>query len=244
MELLRTFTTNFSGGVRSVTQGGREFIVAPLTLIVPGVLNGSQGPLLYPIDEISRTASDWNGIPLTAGHPQVGGYPVSATDPAARRIGTIRNARANGKLTAEGWFDVEQTRQIDSRIIDSLTAGKRIELSTGLHTTNEPAMPGASFNGRQFDFVARDYRPDHVAILFDLVGACSVADGCGVLNQTANAEKNFAPFGLPESYLDSDGELLPTPLPESQTTTRTADTGFAPFAPFGLPSEYIEEKEN
>src|SRR5690606_13771547 len=30
--------------------------------------------------------------------------------------------------------------------------------------------------------VARDYKPDHIAILPDRIGACSIADGCGVNN--------------------------------------------------------------
>jgi hypothetical protein len=51
MELL---TANFAGKVRERRMGGRDYLVAPLSLIVPGVLNGSQGPLYYPEEEIAR----------------------------------------------------------------------------------------------------------------------------------------------------------------------------------------------
>ena len=63
-----------------------------------------------------------------------------------------------------------------------LAAGRKIELSTGLFTDNEPARPGATHNGRAYGHVARAHRPDHLAILPDRRGACSVDDGCGVNN--------------------------------------------------------------
>ena len=75
-------TANFAGTTRRETRDGREYIVVPATLIVPGVLNGSQGPLLYPLDEIQRTADAWNGMPMVVGHPTENGKPVSARSPA------------------------------------------------------------------------------------------------------------------------------------------------------------------
>lgn len=68
-------------------------------------------------------------------------------------------------------------------MLDALEAGRPMELSTGLFTQNEPAPAGATFNGRPYDYVARNYRPDHLAVLPDQIGACSLADGCGVLAQ-------------------------------------------------------------
>jgi hypothetical protein len=38
-------TANLVGRSRRETLNGREYIVAPVTLIVPGVLNGSKGAL-------------------------------------------------------------------------------------------------------------------------------------------------------------------------------------------------------
>jgi hypothetical protein len=49
-----------------------------------------------------------------------------------------------------------------------------------LFTDNETAPPGASHLGRPYNFVARNYRPDHLAILPDQRGACSIEDGCGL----------------------------------------------------------------
>jgi hypothetical protein len=40
-----SLTANAYGKARREVVNGRDFLVAPLTLIVPGVLHGSQGPL-------------------------------------------------------------------------------------------------------------------------------------------------------------------------------------------------------
>lgn len=201
---------NLAGRVRRQQLHGREHLVAPLTLIVPGVLHGSQGPLLYPPSEVAKNPASWNHIPITVNHPtNRDGSPCSARAHHVLRrqgIGVVRQVRCDGKLTAEGWFDVAKTRQVDSRILTSLETGRPIELSTGLFTKNIPAPPGASYNGRPYKFIARNYRPDHVAVLPDRVGACSIRDGCGVLVNT---------FGNPifreTSMFDDEEDLLLVP---------------------------------
>jgi len=176
---------NFSGTLRNETLNGKTYLVAPMSLISPGVLNGSKGPLYYPIEEVTRNVDDWNNIPLVAYHPaKQNGLAVSARDPDvlnSQGIGFVFRAKGGDKLTAEGWFDIDAMKRIDNRILDSLEAGKPIELSTGLYTENEPAAEGATFNGKSYDFIARNYKPDHLAILPDQTGACSLQDGCGVL---------------------------------------------------------------
>lgn len=175
-------TANLSGQVRRETLHGKEFLVAPLSMIVPGVLPGSKGPLLYPEDEVRKNPSAWNNIPIVVNHPMKDGIPVEARSPdilERYQIGTVFNARYNGKLTAEGWFDVERTRKVNTGVYDMLLNGRPIELSTGLYTDNEP-FEGVH-NGREYKFIARNYRPDHLAILLTSKGACSIKDGCGVL---------------------------------------------------------------
>lgn len=171
---------------RRVTHQGREYIVAPLTLIVPGVLNGSKGALYYPPDEVGKNPSAWDGMPLTLGHPTVNGGGVSAKEPGAldrHGLGFVNRSRvSNGRLVAEGWFDMQRTGQLAPAVLRKLEQGEPIELSTGLFTKNQQAYPGATHNGRQYTHIARDYRPDHVAVLHDQVGACSLQDGCGVNN--------------------------------------------------------------
>lgn len=78
-------TTNHSSTptTRQKKWKGRDYIVAPLTLIVPGTLNGSQGPLYYPPEELAESASAWNGMPMMIGHPfGPFGEAQSASEPA------------------------------------------------------------------------------------------------------------------------------------------------------------------
>ncbi len=174
MEIL---TANYASGFRREIVDGKEFIAVPMSLVVPGVLNGSQGPLLYPLDELRASVDAWNGTPITVGHPTRNGLLVSPADDDA--IGTVENAKVNGKLTAEAWFDVQKTKRVNSRILDRLEEGRPIELSTGLRTENQDKA--GTYGGTPYSAVARNYEPDHLAVLLDDVGACSVADGCGIL---------------------------------------------------------------
>jgi hypothetical protein len=187
MELL---ISNAIGKLRRATVNGRDYLVAPITSIVPGVLKGSKGPLYYPPEEFAANVGSWDGMPLTVWHPTdpLTNEFVSASAPGVwenQGIGRVRNSRFNGKLRHEGWFDEELTLAADKRfgtdIWNRLTSGRPIELSTGLFTDNEEAPPGAKHNGRPYVEVVRNYRPDHIAVLPDQVGACSIKDGCGVM---------------------------------------------------------------
>lgn len=188
---METVLFNFqTSRVRRERRNGRDYYVAPLSLIVPGVLNGSQGPLYYPQEEVAADVHSWNDIPLTAYHPThpVSNSPLSAAEPGVldrQGIGFVSNDHFHeGKRRGEGWFDVEKMKRVDRRILEALEEGRPLELSTGLFTDNTVAPTGANFNGRPYSYVARNYRPDHVAILPDQVGACSKQDGCGVLVNT------------------------------------------------------------
>lgn len=186
---IEQIVANVAGKTRRETHNGRDYIVAPLSLIVPGVLNGSKGPLFYPEEEVSRNPSIWDWVPITVYHPIRNGQPISGRDPSVweeQGIGHVRNPSYDQKLRGEGWFDVERTTAYDNklpeqhRILPRLQLGQPIELSTGLYTRNEEVQNG-SYRGRGYTHVARDYYPDHLAILPDMPGACSNKDGCGVL---------------------------------------------------------------
>lgn len=193
-----TIAANTSGKVIKRQLHGRDYYVAPATLIVPGVLNGSMGRLYYPPDEVAKDPTPWNGMPLVATHPTDGTLNISGRDPdvlEAKGIGAIYRSSTNGKLKAEAWFDIEATRKVDNRILQKLEAGQPVELSTGLYTDNEYAPGNDPKSGKPYDYIARNYRPDHVAVLVDQTGACSIADGCGVLvNSFKSDEERKAAF--------------------------------------------------
>ena len=54
-----------------------------------------------------------------------------------------------------------------------------MEVSTGLFTENVQA--NGVFGGKAYHAIATNYRPDHLAILPDQIGACSIEDGAGLL---------------------------------------------------------------
>lgn len=180
-----------TGRARRETLHGRSYLVAPATLINPGVLNGSKGPGLYETEEIGKDPTAWNYMPIVVYHPTRDGQPVSGRTPdiiEKQWIGNVFNAQVDSALKSELWFDVEATRRVDTRVLNALEKGEKIELSTGLNLDMEPATEGAVHNAptgpRPYAFIARRLRPDHLAILPDAVGACSVQDGCGVFNET------------------------------------------------------------
>lgn len=198
---METLLLNLSGNVRRETLDGRNYLVAPMVMLNPGVLNGSRGPLYYPMEEVVSNVDAWNGMPIVINHPTLNGKPVSARSPEVLEkfgVGYVFKATGENKLAAEAWIDIDKAELVDNRIVDSLNAGLKLELSTGLYVDQEAAEEGATFNSQPYSHVARNLRPDHLAILPDTVGACSLNDGCGVLVnkeckcQTTNSKEDFS----------------------------------------------------
>jgi hypothetical protein len=191
-------TANINGQLRKEVLNGREYTVANMTMIVPGVLNGNQGALYYSPEEVARNSDAWNGMPIVVYHPSdSSGKSLSARQPAVldkAGVGTVFNSRINdnGNLIAEAWFDSKQTDKVDNRVTAALNAGQVLELSTGLFLDTKLAENGATHEGNSYKYIATNYRPDHLAVLPDQTGACSIVDGCGVLNK--GDDDNDPPF--------------------------------------------------
>lgn len=189
---------NMSSLVRRESLDGRSYYVSPVVMIVEGVHNGSSGPVYYSSEELAKFPEVWNGKPVVIYHPDLEGKPVSACSPAIfekQTVGTLFNtAFSGGKLKSEIWMDIEKTMKIDPRVIHMLEDGAILEVSTGLFTEEDEEANGV-WNGEKYSRVAYGIRPDHLAILPDQVGACSVQDGAGT--PRINAERfNDLKFGL------------------------------------------------
>lgn len=183
--MIEFITVNRTGAVKRLHLNGREHYVVPVSMITPGVLNGSKGALFYPPEELRKSVDSWNGMPIVVYHPTQNGHPVSARRADvlnSQGVGVVLNARINknGKLVADGWFDIERVEKVDKRVLQKLEAGDAFELSTGLFTDNYPAENGANYNGKGYTHIAKNHRPDHLAVFVDQKGACSLKDGCGV----------------------------------------------------------------
>lgn len=221
---MERIVANIGGTRRRETLNGREYIVAPITSIVPGILDGSDGPLYYPADETGKTPEIWNDIPLTVYHPTVNGEPASAREDgilAEQGIGFAKeSAFENGKLRHMGWFDVEHVRNADKKfaakpgyspILPRLERDEPIEVSTGLDPVKDKT-PG-THNGKQYHAVARQpYKPDHIAILPDIKGACAVKDGCGVNNAEDERKGLWRKFGELLGFVSKSEKPAETPV--------------------------------
>lgn len=183
--------------IRNDTMQGRSYTVVPMVMLLEGVHAGSQGPLFYPAEELAEVPNVWNSKPVVVYHPEMNGQGISACDPEVLTnygIGLIMNTRfEDGKLKAEAWIDPEQANRVDNRIMEAIESNKMLELSTGLYTENEEAEEGAEFNGTPYTYIARNYKPDHLAILPDKIGACSIEKGAGFIR---NAVKDELPNGV------------------------------------------------
>jgi hypothetical protein len=178
--------------VRREKRDGRDFLVAPFISLRPQTLAGSKGGLYYPESEIAANPGIWNGVPLTLSHPTdpLTNTPESARQPhVAERfqLGTVYNDRlmSDGSRGGEAWFDVQQTATKAPSLYGKLMRAARgqrqapLELSTGLYTDNIPAY-GHDSKGKPYHAIATNYKPDHLAVLENQTGACSVEDGCSI----------------------------------------------------------------
>lgn len=188
-------TANLTGNFRYEEMDGRKYLVAPMVMMAEGVHNGSKGPLFYPERELSKTPAVWNHKPIVVYHPEDDGVAVSACSEKMlkeQKIGIIMNTVWDGKLRAEAWLDVERTKEVDSRVITAVINGQMMEVSTGMFTDDIPET--GTWNEETYTHVATNYRPDHLAILPDQIGACSIADGAGLLQLNSDETETVKAF--------------------------------------------------
>lgn len=182
MKMFSRLTCNLlPSGCRLDTLEGREFTVVPMIILTEGVHQGSNGPLYYPKDELSKTPVVWNHKPIVVYHPTMNGEGISACDPViinSRKVGIMMNTKfEGGRLKSEAWLEKERANKVDERIMTAVDAKEMMELSTGVFIDVEDTS--GKWKGEEYQGIARNYRPDHLALLPDQIGACSVADGAG-----------------------------------------------------------------
>lgn len=206
---MERLVVNLSGSTRKETLHGRTYTVAPMVMLTEGVHPGSNGPLLYTANELRKTPAVWNHKPIVVYHPTANGQHVSACSPeilATRQVGLIMNTKyvkkvaANGttpaqpgKLTAEAWIEDSLAANVDNRVVTALTNNTMMELSTGVFTDNDNTA--GEFSGKKYVGSTTNYRPDHLALLPDKKGACSIADGAGFIR---NDDNTYTPVDFRE----------------------------------------------
>ncbi|MCP4566491.1 MAG: DUF2213 domain-containing protein [FCB group bacterium] len=195
--------------VRHDTLDGKPYLVVPMVMITEGVHNGSNGPLYYSPSELKKTPQSWDAKPIVVYHPTKNGLGVSACSKEiieTQQVGVILNTKYDkkaGKLRAEAWLDPEKLEAVDDRVLLAVNSNKLMEVSTGLFT-DALQSPG-TWNGKKYSHVATNFRPDHLAILPDQKGSCSIADGAGLM-QANQLSHDGIRDKLRQSVFDRYGE--------------------------------------
>lgn len=190
--------------VRKEKLDGKEHLVVPTILIVEGVHNS----LMYPLEEIAKFPEAWDGRPVVVEHPAKDGSPISANKPSvieSQTVGKIFNTRLDGtKLKAETWIDIEKAKKLEGgkTVLSMLNKNKPIEVSTGLFLEQLEETEG-DWNGEAYSAKVVNYRPDHLALLPNGIGACSWEDGAGMprVNQQQVADNK----GKANGDINADG---------------------------------------
>lgn len=176
------FVTAENYTVRKEKLNDADHLVVPVVMMVEGVHVGSHGPILHLAEELGRYPESWDGIPVTIGHPNVNGAYVSANSPDVLHdwaVGRIFNTRIDGTaLRAEAWVSEDDLMRISEETLNRINSGELIEVSVGVFSDEEQSS--GVWNTENYNSIARNHRPNHLALLPDEVGACSLVDGCGI----------------------------------------------------------------
>jgi len=235
IELITLRSSIATNTLREERIGRRAYLVAPVVAVVAGVLNGA----LLPVDEIDKLPDAWNGRPLVNDHPHNEDGYMSANAPGVLEgawLGQVFGAYVeDDRLKGEAWSDLEMAESVPGGrdILHRLRRGEIVETSTAYWCRIEPAE--GEFNGKPYSGIQRDIVPDHLAILPNAVGACSIKDGCGVgrINSLQCQEEQMAETVEVTAQCDCDDEATVTieapETPEAPVAQATVD-GFAQFA--------------
>lgn len=176
---------------RIETHENIDYIVVPVVMMVEGVHSGSQGPILYTIADLTQSASLWNGYPVVVNHPtdMNGDYILASEANSSERIGTIHNSRMEGDaLKADLRINISDLSDVSSETLESIRNQSPLNVSIGVLGDNE--IVEGEFNNQHYNAIARNLRPDHLALLPDSEGACSMDDGCGIRNSKIKLNKS------------------------------------------------------
>jgi hypothetical protein len=177
-----TFNTTISNyEAQTREHEGQQYLVLPTIMMVEGVHTGSAGPIFYSEQELGSNLESWNGRPVTIDHPNVNGSPVSANLPSQLelRVGYVFNAHMEGrKLRAEAWVNIAQLEERSPETFAIISNRNPLDVSIGVFS--DTASESGDWNDEEYQGIANNLRPDHLALLPAARGACSWDDGCGI----------------------------------------------------------------
>jgi len=164
---------------REVQKDGKTWMIVNGVPLVQGVLNGR----FVPVEEFGAFANDWNDVPVVMRHPKRNGGSAKVPSSDVPVVGRFYNASIDQKanrLIGEFWLDKAMIENIEGGedFLSMIGNNQPIEVSTGYWSESVPE--NGNWNGKQYNVRDRNIHPDHIALLPDEAGACSVKDGCGL----------------------------------------------------------------
>lgn len=208
MKIQSIAVQNFSSArAKHVELDGVKYLSVPMVMILEGVHNGSNGPIFYSKEELKKIPKMWNMKPVVVHHPKTGDTATTPEIIQNQGVGMVMNARwQDNKLKAEAWINKQKADKVDKRIINAITNGNPMEVSTGMFADFTPQA--GKWNNEAYIGTAKQIRADHLAILPEGKGACSVADGAGLLmNEEAISYEEIGRLVRPllpkDSYLQA-----------------------------------------
>ena len=180
--LTRVIANSLFDTYREVEEGGETWLVVNGVPLVEGVLNGRY----VPADEFGAFAKDWNGIPVVLRHPKKNGRSGGAARVPAPVldvpiVGYFYNADVDGKrLVGEFWLKKDELlkHQDGEAVYNRIVKNRPVEVSTAYYSAEEFAK--GEVDGKPYLTIDHDIHPDHIALLPDEIGACSIDAGCGL----------------------------------------------------------------
>lgn len=192
---------------REVTSNGKDWLVVSGVPLVEGVLNGR----LVTASEFGAFENGWNGVPVVINHPKLNGGSARVPSPDVTVAGAFYNAHVDNAKRLVGDFYLDKLAlardPLGQVILENIKANRQIEVSTGYYSSSYPE-PGV-WNDTPYTLVDRDLKPDHIALLIDQEGACSLKDGCG-LNR--NVKQNCC-----EESQVIENQYFPDPMPAAES---------------------------
>lgn len=179
------------------------------------VMNGG----LYPAEDINNSYQSMEGKLMPLSHPQVDGNYVSANDPRAvnkyHAGAWAQNvSKAGEKVVMDVYVNkaVAESKPDGKRLIERLdgmiagTNSEPIHVSTGLLLNKEQGK-GES-KGKKYNWIARNMRFDHVAILLDEPGAGTPAEGVGMFVNADGEQGDVESASVTEAANNMKGTFL------------------------------------
>jgi hypothetical protein len=163
---------------------GEEHLVFPVIAAKVGVMNN----VFYSKDVLEKSASLWNGTAVTVTHPKNNNENTSVRSPAMSEkfeVGKFFNVNfEDDALKGQIWLNKKYMASKGYQdVLEKLENGEVIDVSTGLlaFTNSKKGV----YNNKKYDKEISGMFPDHLAILPNEAGACSIKDGCGTMRVNA-----------------------------------------------------------